>query len=159
MPFVVTAAHAPGMQAYMYEFLDSVQGVTVGQLAVDNLRARVDRRDGQDVPVLAFRAWLAPFDLGVSHDVELSVVLRADHGVHQYHLLAVRFSGDQQNWRRLTPRFLLTIRKQLLIWRILTGEAIQDYVKRGEALFGAPAASGMEVAAGAKTQATDGETT
>jgi hypothetical protein len=125
-----------------------VQGVTVGQLAVDDLRARTVRRDGRGVPVLAFRAWLAPFDLGVSHDVELSVVPRADHGVYQYHLLAVRFSGDQQNWRRLTPRFLLTIRKQLLIWRILTPEAIQDYVRRGEALFG------MEESA--KTQAEDG---
>lgn len=142
MPFVATEGHLLGMQAYMHEFLDSVQGVTVGQLAVDDLQARIDRRDGRDVPVLAFRAWLAPFDLGVSHDVELAIVHRADRGVHQYHLTAVRFSGDQQNWRRLTPRFLLTIRKQLLMWRILSAEAIADYAQRGEALFGAPAAAG-----------------
>ena len=100
-------------------------------------------------PWCRFAEGAGPFDLGVSHDVELSVVLRAEHGVHQYHLLAVRFSGDQQNWRRLTPRFLLTVRKQLLIWRILTPEAIQDYVRRGEALFGSSEP--------AKTQAGEGE--
>ena len=137
MPFVATEGSLLAMQAYMAEFLDSVQGVTVGQLAVDDLTASLERRDGRDVPVLAFRAWMAPFDLGVSHDVELRIVFRQDRGVHQYHLTAVRQSGDQQNWQRLTPRFLLTIRKQLLMWRILSAEAIADYAERGRKLFGA----------------------
>jgi hypothetical protein len=137
MPFVATEGHLLGMQAYMYEYLDSVQGVTVGQLAVDDLTPRMEQKDGRPVPVLAFRAWLAPFDLGVSHDVDLRIVYRADRGVYQYHLTAVRFSGDQQNWRRLTPRFLLAVRKQLLMWRILSADAIADYVRRGEALFAA----------------------
>ncbi len=137
MPFVATEGHLLGMQAYMHEFFDSVQGVTVGQLAVDGLAARMDRDDkGRPAPTLAFRAWLAPFDIGVSHDAELRIVFREDSGVYQYHLTAVRFSGDQQNWRRLTPRFLLAIRKQLLMWRILSPEAIDDYCRRGEALFG-----------------------
>lgn len=144
MPFVATEGHLLGMQAYMHEYLDSVQGVTVGQVAVDDLAARIESHDGRRIPVLAFRAWLAPFDLGVSHDVELRIVHRADRGVYQYHLTAVRFSGDQQNWRRLTPRFLLAVRKQLLMWRILSPEAIADYVRRGEKLFGVPAASGEE---------------
>ena len=136
MPFVATEAHVLGMQAYMHEYLDSVQGVTIGQLAVDHLAARLERQEGKIVPALTFRAWMAPFDLGVSHDVELRIAFRADRGVYQYHLTAERFSGDQQNWRRLTPRFLLTIRKQLLMWRILSPAAIQDYCRRGEVLFG-----------------------
>jgi hypothetical protein len=137
MPFVATPGSVLGMQAYMYEYLDSIQGVTVGQLAVDDLRARLEETGGRVEPVLAFRAWIAPFDLGVSHDVELRIAFRQERGVHQYYLSAVRFSGDQQNWRRLTPRFLLAIRKQLLMWRILSSEALQDYIRRGEALFGA----------------------
>jgi hypothetical protein len=140
MPFVATPGSVLGMQAYMHEFLDSLQGVTIGTLAVDNLTPRLEGQPGRPEPVLAFRAWLAPFDLGVSHDVELRIVYRQDRQVYQYHLTAARFSGDHQNWRRLTPRFLLTIRKQLLMWRILSGQAIEDYIRRGEKLFGAPAA-------------------
>jgi len=139
MPFVATPGSVLGMQAYMHEFLDSLQGVTIGTLAVDNLTPRLEGQPGRPEPVLAFRAWLAPFDLGVSHDVELRIVYRQDRQVYQYHLTAARYSGDHQNWRRLTPRFLLAIRKQLLMWRILSGQAIEQYVRRGENLFGAPA--------------------
>ena len=100
--------------------------------------------EGKAVPVLAFRAWLAPFDLGISHDVVLRVAYRAERGVYQYHLTAVRFSGDQQNWHRLTPRFIRTLRKQLLMWRILSAEEQRRYCDRGEALFsvGGTAAQG-----------------
>jgi hypothetical protein len=139
MPFVATPSSVLGMQAYMHEFLDSFQGVTVGQLAVDDLSVRLERRGGRDEPVLTFRAWLAPFDLGVSHDVRLRIAYREDRGVHQYHLAAVRRSGDQQNWRRLTPRFLLAIRKQLLMWRILSDEEVARYAAAGEALFASKA--------------------
>ncbi|KKM03917.1 hypothetical protein LCGC14_1769620, partial [marine sediment metagenome] len=139
LPFVATPGSELGMQAYMHEFLEGLEGVTVGLLAVDNLSVRVDRPGSVDEPVLAFRAWLAPFDLGVSHDVELRVAFREDRGVHQYHLAALRYAGDQQNSRRLTPRFLLAIRKQLLMWRILSPEAIRDYQARGETLFGTAA--------------------
>ena len=136
MPFVATAGTMLGMQAYMHEFLRSLEGVTVGILAVDDLSVRLDRRAGQEEPVLCFRAWVAPFDLGVSYDVELRIAYREDRSVHQYHLTAVRYSGDQQNWRRLAPRFLLAVRKQLLMWRILSDEAVSKYRQAGEALFG-----------------------
>jgi hypothetical protein len=79
---------------------------------------------------------MAPFDLGVSHDVRLHIVPRADRGVYQYHLSAQRFSGDRQDWRRLTPRFILAIRKQLLLWRILTAGELQKYQEAGGRLFG-----------------------
>ena len=137
MPFVATPSSVLGMQAYMYEFLENLQGVTVGQLALDDLHVRLDRPGDRDEPVLVFRAWLAPFDLGVSHDVELRIAFRQDRRVYQYHLAAARRSGDRQNWRRLTPRFLLTIRKQLLMWRILSDEEVARYAAAGEALFGA----------------------
>jgi len=139
LPFVATAGHAEAMQAYMWEYLDGTQGVTVGQLAVDNLQAMVETRDGKRVTVLAFRAWMAPFDLGISHHAELRIVYRADRDVWQYRLTAKRASGDHQNWRRLTPRFILTIRKQLLMWRILSAEEVDKYRRQGERLFGNPA--------------------
>jgi len=135
LPFVTARDSAGAMQAYMWEYLDSAQGVTVGQLAVDDLQAKVEMENGMPVPVLTFRAWLAPFDLGISHDAQLRVIYRADRDICQYHLTARHLSGDHQNWRRLTPRFILTIRKQLLMWRILSREEIEKYRRQGEALF------------------------
>jgi hypothetical protein len=136
LPFVATTGHVFAMQAYMYEFLDSIQGVTVGQVAVDDLRVQLEELDGHPCPSLVFRGWLAPFDLGISHDVKLQIRYREDRGVYQYHLTAVRFSGDQQSWRRLTPRFVTTLRKQLLMWRILSTSDHERYAVKGAALYG-----------------------
>jgi hypothetical protein len=136
LPFVATEGHVAAMQAYLAEYLESIQGVTVGKLAVDNLRARVEILEGRRIPVLEFRAWMAPFDLGVSHDVRLSIVFRSDRRICQYRLTARRFSGDRQNWRRLTPRFIQAIRKQLLMWRILSAEDHGKYQEAGRRLFG-----------------------
>ncbi len=136
LPFVSTPGHVKAMQAYLAEFLESIQGVTVGLLAVDNLQAVVEKDEHGTIPVLRFRAWMAPFDLGVSHDVAMRIVFRADRGVRQYHLSAHRFSGDRQNWVRLTPRFVLAMRKQLLMWRVLSESEYRKYEERGRELFG-----------------------
>ena len=136
LPFVAAPGNVLAMQAYMYEYLDNIQGVSVGHLAAENLLAGATERDGRIEPLLRFRAWLAPFDLGISHEAELRIVYRADRDVYQYHLTARHFSGDRQNWRRLTPRFIQAIRKQLLMWRILSPEQVQAYADRGEPLFG-----------------------
>ncbi|HEO72170.1 MAG TPA: ABC transporter permease, partial [Candidatus Hydrogenedentes bacterium] len=136
LPFVATPDHVFAMQAYMQEFLDSVQGVSVGRLAVDHLRSGIETVAHRPAPTLYFKAWLAPFDLGISHDAKLQVVFRPEQEVFQYHLTAVRSSGDHQNWRRLTPQFILAIRKQLLMWRILAPEDQLKYEQRAEALFG-----------------------
>jgi len=136
LPFVATPGSVFAMQAYMEEFLDSVQGVSVGRLAVDDLKSGLGEVAGKPAPVLQFRAWLAPFDLGISHNAELRIVYREDRGVYQYHLTATRHSGDQQNWRRLTPWFIMAVRKQLLMWRILTKEDHEKYMNRAQALFG-----------------------
>ncbi|MCY3023953.1 MAG: hypothetical protein NTW87_33660, partial [Planctomycetota bacterium] len=135
LPFVATDANVLAMQAYMAEYLSSIEGVTIGQLAIDGLRPRLDRQGERPVPTLCFRAWLAPFDLGVGHDAELQIVYREDRGIYQYHLKAVRFSGDQQNWRRLIPRFILAIRKQLLMWRVLSAEELESYRLKGAKMF------------------------
>ncbi|MBT7165363.1 MAG: M28 family peptidase [Victivallales bacterium] len=138
LPFVATPANVGAMQAYMAEYLASIEGVTVGQLAIDDLSPRLDHQDGHDVPTLAFRAWLAPFDLGTSHDTELRIVFREDRGVHQIHLTARRYSGDRQNWRRLLPRFVLAIRRQFLMWRVLSTAEIESYRERARTMFGTP---------------------
>jgi len=135
LPFVASAGHLLAMQAYIAEYLDSIQGVTVGLLAVDDLSAKTEEEDGKTVPVLEFKAWMSPFDLGVSHDAQLKIIFRKELGVYQYHLTAHHSSGDYQSWRRLMPRFLKAIRQQLLMWRILSPEDISKYHEKGKIMF------------------------
>lgn len=142
LPFVASPGSIIGMMEYLHEYLHGIEGVSVGELAVDNLDVGIERQGDRDVPVLRFRAWLAPFDLGISHDTELRVRYREETGVFQFHLTAVHFSGEQQNWRRLTPRFLLTLRKQLLMWRIIPESEQATYLARGEETFGLSYGSG-----------------
>jgi hypothetical protein len=137
LPFVATPQHVRAMQAYLAEYLQSLQGVTVGQLAVDHLRAELEPDARGGAPALHFRAWMAPFDLGVGHDAVVRIEFRPERGVHQYHLSARLFGGDRHNWRRLLPRFVLAIRKQLLLWRVLGPAEHLRYAERGAQLFGA----------------------
>ncbi|KXK34430.1 MAG: outer membrane-specific lipoprotein transporter subunit LolC [Candidatus Hinthialibacteria bacterium OLB16] len=60
LPFVTDRQSVEAMQAYMLEFLEGVQGVSVGQLAVEDLQVGVLEEEGLSSPVLKFRAWLAP---------------------------------------------------------------------------------------------------
>ena len=80
---------------------------------------------------------MAPFDLGISHDAALRIVYREERGVHQYHLTATRFSGDQQNWQRMMPRFVHALRRQLLLWRVLSAADIRRYQTLGAELAAA----------------------
>jgi hypothetical protein len=136
LPFVASPEHVTAMQAYLAEYLESIQGVTIGRLAIDGLRTVCVERAGRPEPGLLFRAWLAPFDLGVGQDVDLRIVFREDRCVHQYRLTVRRYSGDHQNWQRLQPRFLDAIRRQLLMWRILGADQHEKYKVRGAEMFG-----------------------
>lgn len=135
LPFVATHEYVLAMQAYLWEYLESLEGLTVGRLAIDDLTTRMEHRNHEDIPVLSFRAWMAPFDLGVSHDARIQILKREGTGIYQFHLTAVKFTGDQQNWRRLTPFFIQAIRKQLLMWRILSDEDRERYSQKGKTLF------------------------
>ena len=141
LPFLASAEEFEGVQAYLYEFLQAHADVWIGKLSVDRLEASRGEFAGAVIPVLTFRSWLVPFDLGISQHVEIGAVHRPDHDAYQYQLIATRASGDYQNWRRLNPHFLKIIRKQLLLWRIQSPEDKQRYIQRGPRLFRqAPAA-------------------
>ncbi len=141
LPFLADETEMFGVHAYLYEFLDAHREATVGQVSVDDLRCVAAEANGSVTPALEFRAWLVPFDLGISQDVRITTVYRPDYRANQFRLIARRATGDYQNWRRLNPFFLQVIRKQLLVWRILSPEDRTGYIARGKEMFRVAAAS------------------
>ena len=112
-----------------------MQGVTVGQLAVDDLRARVDRRDGQLVPVLSFRAWLAPFDLGVTQRVIFSLAYVERLQSYQLTMQNVRLSGQDTNWVTTNKPFLERLRTYLMHWRNLDAAQHGLFAQTSQRMF------------------------
>jgi hypothetical protein len=91
--------------------------------------------DGQHGYRLAMRAWLSPYDLGVSQDVELRAVPTGDFGVYLIQLRIQRLSGQANTWVRINRGFLDDIRKQFLVWRTLAPESKQEYIEEAESSF------------------------
>ena len=73
------------------------------------------------------KAWLAPFDLGVSQLVRLETTPTTMEDVYDISVTLKRESGDISNWKRVNRRFLNTLRKQFLIWRTLRAEDRDKY--------------------------------
>ncbi|NQT51388.1 M28 family peptidase, partial [bacterium] len=145
LPFTVGRETALGTNAYIEEFCQAhTEAALGGFAAADVLLQRLDAADATGLRI-SMTAWLAPFDVGVSQHVELETSLLPDGMFYGIVLRLTRRAGDQSSWRRLNRHFSDRIRKQFLIWRILTPEMRQVYADRttrrfGEAALCAPTA-------------------
>ena len=74
------------------------------------------------------KAWLAPFDLGVSQMIKLETIPTDFEDVYDLKLILHRVSGDVSNWKRVNRRFLNTLRKQFLVWRTLSAADRERYL-------------------------------
>jgi hypothetical protein len=97
---------------------------------------------------ISCKAWLAPFDLGVSQRVTLNTVPTQMEDVFEVKVIIDRESGDISNWKRVNRRFLNTLRKQFLIWRTLRVEEREKYLTAA-AETATGAAGATEAATGA----------
>lgn len=136
LPFTATGDDAYGINAYLHEFLDAHVEASVGDISTERLQIRGGVAHGQPELHIQFRAWLKPFDLGVSQDVVVTTTYDAESGGHRLVMTIDRHSGDQNAWHRTRRHFLTVLRKQFLIWRILAPEEKERYIQRGKELFG-----------------------
>ena len=74
--------------------------------------------------------------LGVSQSVKIASIPDPDEGEITYLFFTItRKSGEFQTWHRMNLGFLKDLRKQLLIWRLVTPEAKQRLTKEGAELI------------------------
>ena len=118
-PFTVAGYDAEGMAGYIARtFRDAPEGVLT-ELFADDVRLRTSRAHDETAYHVSFRAWLAPFDLGVSQDVTVDFVPTGDFGVYAVTINMEPASGDRASWVRLNKRFLAFLRKRFLLWRVV----------------------------------------
>ncbi len=131
LPFTVSLKEAPGLVAFLKEYLDSHVDVSVGNFYVENVKAGPSLVEGRGTGVTA-QFWLTPFDLGVSQYTTFAIMLMEDMHVCGVQVHIERLSGDASSWRRANSHFMTNMRGQFLIWRNLTPQARAEYVERGK---------------------------
>jgi hypothetical protein len=132
LPFAVTGNQAKGVNGFLAEWFQSYEGYSVGDFITEGIyRESFDSEYGEAYRI-GCKAWLAPFDLGVSQMIKLETVPTELEDVYDLKLTLTRVSGDVSNWKRVNRRFLNTLRKQFLIWRTLSTAERSRYYEEME---------------------------
>jgi hypothetical protein len=120
------------VNGFLAEWFQSYEGYSVGDFITENIyREEFDTEYGEAYRI-GCKAWLAPFDLGVSQHIKLETVPTDLPDVYDLRLTLTRVSGDISNWKRVNRRFLNTLRKQFLIWRTLNAAERERYLEELE---------------------------
>jgi hypothetical protein len=148
LPFAVTGDQARGVSGFIAEWFQAYEEYSVGDFVTQAVeRGEFDAELGHAFYV-GCKAWLAPFDLGVSQMVRLETIPTDMDEVYALKLLIHRESGDVSNWKRVNRRFLNTLRKQFLIWRTLRADEREKYLSAQEAAGSTESAPAVAETAG-----------
>jgi hypothetical protein len=132
MPFSLTGTDGKACSMFMVEFFDSYVGFAGGEFYTENVSLRrLEEAYGEGYEVV-LKAWLAPYDLGVSQMIYLRITPTEEGNIYQIGLQVDRESGDINSWKKTNWLFLNTLRKQFLIWRTIAPEDRVDYARRAE---------------------------
>lgn len=151
LPFSIGAEEAGPLTLFLGEWLKAYEGYTIGDFVTKDARVAQAGTALEPVYTVAATAWLAPYDLGISQELDLKARPSPVRGVYMLDLTLVRLAGDPENWPVVNRRFLANLRKQFLTWRTLDREQRARYQLRAEEGLGSvqlrtaaakPAASG-----------------
>jgi hypothetical protein len=145
LPFAVTGAQAAGVNGFLQEWFGAYEEYSIGDFVTQDVKAGEMETEFGKAHTISCKAWLAPFDLGVSQIVMLRTQPTDMEDVFEVRLTITRESGDISNWKRVNRRFLNTLRKQFLIWRTLRVDEREKYLTEAAAAANGVA---MDAAAG-----------
>ena len=134
-PFTVSGKEVAGLYVFFRYYFASFEEQSVGRFYTADTRLARFTEAGQEGYRLHMRVWLAPYDLGVSQDLELRAVPTGDFGVYSIHLKIRRLSGQGNMWVRTNRGFLDQMRKQFLLWRTISAEGKDEYMAEAQQAF------------------------
>lgn len=128
LPFTLSLVEAQAAAGFLAEFFSAYLGSSTADFCVEALsRSTLGPPDSPSY-FLEFRAWLAPYDLGVSQLVRIWVAAAPREEFASVRMQMLRAGGDLSSWRRANWFFLDAVRKQFLIFRTLSAQEREQYV-------------------------------
>ena len=134
-PFTVGGAEVPSMYVYLKTVFDAYGEGSVGDFIARDVTLHSTETSDGTAYAIAMKAWLAPYDLGISQDVTLHAIPTGEHNIYKIEVHIHRLSGDMASWQRMNRNFLNVLRKRFLVWRTLPGGIRQDYQDRVDGAF------------------------
>lgn len=135
LPFTMTGDESMASMMFLKEYFDAHVEYSIGSFYTDGVEADTFETPYGTAYSLKLMVWLAPFDLGVSEYVVMTVYPTPEKDVYGIRLEIRRESGDVASWKRTTRGFLNVLRKQFLIWRTFSPEMKARYEERGREVF------------------------
>lgn len=133
-PFTVSGVEVPGLCAFLNDYFAAHGEDSVGIFHVDRVRLSGFEHEHGEAYLIRLRTWLAPYDMGISEDVEFRATPLGEYNTYQIDLTIVRLSGDIDSWKRVNRRFLNTVRKQFLVWRTIDEGTKRNYTAQGRTI-------------------------
>jgi FtsX-like permease family protein/peptidase M28-like protein len=141
-PFTVSSREILGVMSYLHEYFLSNDDASIGRFTASQIRMYAEMGErGRDICIDS-HIGIAPLDMGVSQHVKIAAVPDEEEGEISYLFFTItRVSGEFQTWHRMNMGFLKDLRKQLLIWRLVTPEAKRELAEEGRQVIDALSAT------------------
>ena len=97
----------------------------VGDFVADHVKFWSEDHAGEPQYNIDLTAWLAPYDLGISQDVQLKAIPTGEHNIYKIEVVINRLSGDVASWKRINRGFLNVLRKRFLSGAPFGGYEVQ----------------------------------
>ncbi|MCE5277871.1 MAG: FtsX-like permease family protein [Planctomycetaceae bacterium] len=127
-PFTVSSYDITGVVSFLKEHFDNFSDTSMGVFATTS--SAIIRQSNNDMLGFEAAVALAPFDLGVNQKFALLSQPSDIEGIDEVRIMIYRVSGSQGDWQRANRVFINDLRKQLLIWRSLTPEIMDEYRRK-----------------------------
>ncbi|HDZ20060.1 hypothetical protein LCGC14_0095890 [marine sediment metagenome] len=128
-PFTVSAYDITGVVNFLKEHFENYSDTSLGIMATSESHVFRQAASSERIGVTATMA-LAPFDLGVNQHFALLSQPSEIEGIDEIRILIQRITGTRGDWLRANRIFINDLRRQLLIWRSLTPEVMDQYRQR-----------------------------
>ncbi|NLB56641.1 MAG: hypothetical protein GX811_12940, partial [Lentisphaerae bacterium] len=136
-PFIYHPKLAVGIVTYIREYFAAFTEASFGDLIAKELeRSQTTDSEGRPVYLVKYHLTLAPFDLGVTQELDFTLAYNDAVQAYQLTMLTTRVSGQDTNWVTTNKPFLERMRKYLMRWRNLNTAQHMLYVKQAGQFFG-----------------------
>lgn len=125
---------AAGMAVFLHEYLWNKRIERAGVFTVENVET-IRIENGVSIKA---RVWLAPFEQNIRQDMDIKIIKSRTEQKFLTFLNLQRVSGTYDSWVRFNYPFVDEVRKQMLMWSLLSPEEVNRYIKlaREQGLLG-----------------------